>query len=64
MSFGKASSINLAGRSLYKRHGKPQYTMAEIKRMLSQNISGQITRRPFPATAGMNISLSNPRRFQ
>jgi hypothetical protein len=46
MSFGKTSSINLAGRSLHKRHGEPQHAMAEIERMLSQKISGQIAKGP------------------
>jgi hypothetical protein len=64
MSVGKTSPISLSEPLSYKRRGKPQRAMAEIRRMLLQKISGQITKSPLPATAGMNISLSNPRRFQ
>jgi hypothetical protein len=64
MSVGKTSPISLSERSSYKRRGKPQRAMAEIRRMLLQRISGQIEKEALPASARTNISLSNPRRFQ
>jgi hypothetical protein len=49
MSVGKTSPISLPERSSYKRRGKPQRAMAEIRRMLLQKISGQIEKEALPA---------------
>jgi hypothetical protein len=55
MRVGKSISISLAERSLYRRRGKPQRAMAEIRRMLLQKILDQIEKEQLPAALAKEL---------